>query len=247
MGRFQKATEFQDLYAQFNQSITNFLSSIKMYHDQTDRNFSHIEKLSGLEQREVKRIRSSIYDGSFIYRFGENLRNFAQHNSLPVKGLSLGSRRVKTDTFSNAIEFSFDPYIEFKPIVNSKKTHASVRKEIRAMPCDYVDLKYFVREYFSQCINLHQSIQSYTKIFFDQAIKFIESERHRLIPNPKNERLVSIGLFNETLKSDPINIGSEIIENIRYLRKKNEHIRPLERFHFTSEVVKNKQKQIFYG
>lgn len=83
-----RRSEMQDLFFEGNRYLLNYLASFRLYIDHSDR---QLKKFFGEESEERKRFKamlSEFYDGFFSYRFLSELRNYIQHNGMPVGQLN---------------------------------------------------------------------------------------------------------------------------------------------------------------
>lgn len=81
--------DYEDMFqlkADMNRHAVNFLSSARLFVDQT---LQRVGKIGG-DSSEVKRAMSGEYDQWFEYRFMEALRNHVQHSGSAVHSLTVG-------------------------------------------------------------------------------------------------------------------------------------------------------------
>lgn len=143
-------SHFAGILADANRHIVNFLSTVRLYLDQTERSFAHIEMEPSFKSSVAER-RRKAYDSSASYRFMEALRNHVQHRSTPVH--RLGGRPISQDRNEWAETFSLWTTKEL--LLEQGGFKAAVLGE---MPND-VDLRDAARDYISSLSSIQVDLR----------------------------------------------------------------------------------------
>lgn len=195
-------TEREIVKIQVNRKFLNILSSFRSFIDHAGTTVSR-QKSEGIDLTQAfKEAQSSEYDQNEYYRFLWELRNFAQHCSLPISGY-----KIKVNSSENGLTFStkLAPYIDskflleqwsnWKPVV---KTWLEKRSEI------YVTE--LIQETRDSILNVQKSFLGRDIPSVEESLKFIshfKAERnlekssivlHR-VDGGKPSLSVSISLF----------------------------------------------------
>lgn len=76
------------------QKISNFLSSTSAFLAQTETQLRRVHGISSVELNIWNEKRQDLYDNNFSYSFLYELRNFAQHCSLPFSSFNIAGKRA---------------------------------------------------------------------------------------------------------------------------------------------------------
>lgn len=141
---------FARVLADANRHIVNFLSTVRLYLDQTAGSFAHLTVEPPFKCFVGER-RSKAYDSSASYRFMEALRNHVQHRSTPVH--RLGGRPITQDR--NEWAETFTLWTTKELLLEQGGFKAAVLAE---MPSD-VDLRDAARDYISSLSAIHADLR----------------------------------------------------------------------------------------
>lgn len=157
-----------------NIRLINLLTSARLYRDQL---LSHIcacipDKVSTKDEvkKEVATLFSTEYNSSFEYRFMEALRNYVQHEGLPVHFLSMNSKWTGLD--DGLLEYSLSFSTQKKLLLDS-----SFKKLVLEEMPDKVNLSLATRIYIEAISHIHNQAREKIKetvnesrCYLDQAI-----------------------------------------------------------------------------
>jgi hypothetical protein len=147
-----------------NQRLSNLLSSARLYLDQVKHDLSRGfgGKSSSIYQQAVEKI-SSEYDSNFSYQVMEAIRNFTQHRSLPVEGISYPMVRDESGS-EVGTKFQIIPILA----VNELKKDRGIKKELieylekQKDDKNIVNIVPFVRGYIESFGRIHDRIRGLT-------------------------------------------------------------------------------------
>ncbi len=140
-----------------NRRLVNYLSTSRLYSDQVKHDLKHawlpsdtVEKLGTALSKE--------YDRSLGYRVVEALRNVSQHQTIPIRSSSYGSRVDEKDG-QRLISFSIGVGLDLEDL-KENKMKAPVLKELATLPKDKRDLVLFVRQHVEGYARAHADLRS---------------------------------------------------------------------------------------
>lgn len=116
---FEKKYTFDGMRNLVSRRLLNLFSSMRLYRDALAR---HAPRIFGRGSTSDK-IEQTVVDGPnqpMPYRIIEAVRNYSQHESLPVSGLSLGSRWDRNDETTHRLAYSITPTLN-GPDVGKKR------------------------------------------------------------------------------------------------------------------------------
>lgn len=126
------------------QKISNFLSSTTAFLDQTRTQLSRVHGEDSPELNAWNIKRNNLHASSFSYRFLYQLRNFAQHSSLPFSNLFIGGKRV---TDNSTMLFKINAMISRDGLFGPGFTwEKKIEVEIRKQSAE-IELLSFIPEY----------------------------------------------------------------------------------------------------
>lgn len=139
-----------NIHLALNVKLVNLLTSGRLYQDQAPR---HIRScLPGLSDalKKANNLFSHEYDHNFHFRFMCALRNYVQHNGIPVHK---GSR--KTRWKNDHLEYSLSLSASRSEIIHDNTFKTLILEE---MP-DEVDLRSASRSYIESMSNVHENLR----------------------------------------------------------------------------------------
>ncbi|WP_163134222.1 hypothetical protein [Agarivorans sp. Alg241-V36] len=122
-----------------SQRINNFLSSASAFLTSAEIKLGKVFGVDSLEVNEWNRYRRNLHKNSFSYRFLYELRNYSQHNNLPISSLSVNAEKMSGD-----INLSVNVYRD--EILDSGFKWKKLRPEIEQKNVSF-DLFPFIKEY----------------------------------------------------------------------------------------------------
>lgn len=125
------------------QKISNFLSSAFAFLAQTDRQLRIIHGADSPELNYWDEERKNLHSNHFSYRFLYELRNFAQHRSLPLSNFNVsGNRSLKDDS----MQFNTGATIMRDGLLSDGYDWGKIKKEIQRQPTEF-DLLPLIEDY----------------------------------------------------------------------------------------------------
>jgi hypothetical protein len=210
-----KPISIMDGFVIATQKISNFLSSTSAFLAQTETQLRRVYGSDSLELNIWNEKRHVLYDNNFSYRFLYELRNFAQHCSLPFSSIKLAGERASENA---PILFKINAMILrdalFEVGFNWKN---SVEVEIRKQPTE-IELLLLIPEYFHilrqlclETVHLHSVQLAYCARYFDAVRKklnvpvgavpviFIGESTSKDIP-PSRQEIIPLEQFDYLLR-----------------------------------------------
>lgn len=143
-----------------SQKINNLLSSASAFLAQTETNLGRLHGKVSSELIKWNEKRKSIHANSFSYRFLYELRNFAQHRSIPLSRFNIAGKRVA----DIEMIFKIDVLIVRDELLANGYDWKKLRVEIKQQPPE-IDLLPLAKEYLH---GLRQICLEAVKIQSDQ-------------------------------------------------------------------------------
>lgn len=177
--------------------ILNLLTATKLYLDSFPQHANVVLADTSSVLETVKKAPSAAYDKSLSYRVMEALRNYAQHEALPVHDWTTGSawdRSVQPHRHN----FSVEPFLDIELLRASSKFKKGVLGELekRVAKDDRVlQLKPHVRVYVELLSEVQESFRKATKERREAALQLLASGRARYARRYKNDSLVALAAF----------------------------------------------------
>ena len=129
--------------ARAQQLATNFLGAASAFRDRCMSRLSRHFGSDSETARKFKEVTSTIHDASFAYRISYHLRNFAQHNELPISLVPINASRMDDGTMAASVAFHLDPPL----LLERGKFKSSVAAELAAFGTRKVSLNRILEEY----------------------------------------------------------------------------------------------------
>lgn len=151
-----------DKLVAINASFFSFLSLMRLYLDHT------AKKIGSKHKTELDAFNKSTneeFDGYFSYRFFSQLRNYAQHLAMPIKGLS-GSNSL--DETKTKVIVSFRLYfIRDELLVHKDNWTNKVLPNLKAQP-EHIDVLPLIKEVMESLERIHKTtIKTYLPLLKD--------------------------------------------------------------------------------
>ena len=142
--RFHHVPEV-DLYLGPAQKIGNMLASSYAFLSNAEQDLISRFGASSPELSQWNNFRRQRHLQSFAYRLLYNLRNFTQHQSLPINGVNARAEHLLDD---DEIEIEFDIYIDRDALLNARGNYLNQNcSDLQKMPARF-SLTPLVHEYF---------------------------------------------------------------------------------------------------
>lgn len=231
---------FQVTRATFDRRIMNFLTTAIAYTD------SAKQHLNNIFLRDKSKVESAVasfsteYDARIGYRTMCKLRNFVQHQGLPVHGTTYHSQWIEQDTQKKGLNRNtVDPYLRPDEL-RTGDFNKTVLKELEALG-EKIDLKFLIRDYLEGLSKAHKTVR---QSISDQ-INFSNQVLEDSIKNfqdafPSEGSIIGLAAVkcvdNKFYEND-LAILREPNEYRAYLETKNPLMANLTRRYVSSEVI----------
>lgn len=193
-------SDFFEIRLSLNVKLVNLLTAVKLYVDQVNQNITKCLECDIKAKNRVDKFFSREYDNNKYYKFMSGLRNYVQHNGLPVHLISQDS------SWKNEfLEYSTELFTQPSVLKKDKKMKGKCIEDME----DEIDLKIATRSYIESISNVHHSIRDMITDTTNSSRESIE-KAHLTYLEKYNEGLI-VGLHAS--KKD----GNKQIESISLL------------------------------
>jgi hypothetical protein len=159
--------DFDPVRRACHRAVANVLSSARAFFDQAARVLSSLEiEMPGAVEH-FKSLRSAEYDKSLGFRVLEALRNYSQHYSFSVSGMTYGGRRV-SDLISDKQSVIVRPIIHLSQLEADPSFKASVLEELKSLvearsefDSPSFDVLSFARDYVSGIASILSQMRTF--------------------------------------------------------------------------------------
>ena len=158
---------FNSVRYRFNVSVITVLTSYRSYDDHCQRILKALSIPEGVEEFN-REARSQSYDRHLSYRICAELRNYAQHQALPLGGFSIGGktnlgrniegRAIKLDSGINV-----SPWLDVIKFKASPKCKGSLRQELEGLGFEKIDMKWLIRSFAGAMHERHSLLRDFLK------------------------------------------------------------------------------------
>lgn len=227
--------------ATFDRRIMNLLTTAISYTDSAKHHLNIIFSRDRDKVNPVMESYSAEYDSRIGFRTMCKLRNFVQHQGLPVHGSTFHSCWIERDGERKAINRNtVDPYIRPDEL-RSGDFNKTILKELEELG-EKIDLKFLVRDYVEGLSAAHATVRQYisesvitSNHVLESTIKYFQDE----LPAEKSILGLAAVRRNENGSyEDDLAIIRDPNEYRAYLEKKNPSMVNLTRRYVSSEVVR---------
>lgn len=236
----QDYTWFRINRALFDRRIMNLLTTAIAYSDSVE------QHLNRMFSRDIEKVNpamagySAQYDSRIGYRTMCKLRNFIQHQGLPVHGTAYHSQWIERDGVRKAVmRNTVDPYLSPDELRDGK-FNRTILAELEAIG-DKIDLKSMVRDYIEGLSIAHGGVRQHISALTDSSLVVLEEAIQSFEQAFPQEGSI-VGLAAVKRKPGPcyeedLAILREPNEHRLYLETKNPTLVNLRRRYASSEVV----------
>lgn len=144
-----------------NRILANILSSCRMYVDHVPHQLNSLYGKKSEEAQRFKDATSAEYDSTFGYRVMYALRNYVQHNGLPVHKVSFGGG-WEDPLNPKYCRNTADAYISVERLEQEPTFKTEILAELKSLG-DTVDIKVLVRQNHSAFGRLHAYVRGLVK------------------------------------------------------------------------------------
>jgi hypothetical protein len=220
---FQDGVAFQAPRNTTARKLSNFLASVRLYQDTVERHAKSITKDEATGTA-IGTALSHQFDSSLSYRVLDALRNYAQHQALPVHGFSMDRRWVEDHAY---LEHEFQPVVSVKALARNPDFRKKTLDEIINGP-EALQLKPMVRDYVESLSTIHEEFRAKTQSSTDRYLNTIATAKARLFaefPKTKDFGLALFEADDEGLKvGDETGLDKTLSDYLAFLRNKNQHL-----------------------
>lgn len=170
-GEFDKF--FSNVRHSFNVNIITILTAFQSYVDQSDKILKHTTHLPTAREFN-KNAGSETFDTFLSYRVCNQLRNYAQHQALPLSGFSIGAN---SDLVQNADGttrkvsdgYGVFPWLDVPKFTASSKISPKVRNELNDLGYSKIDIIWLIRSLAKAMYDRHAKIREFFGPFVEAA------------------------------------------------------------------------------
>jgi hypothetical protein len=142
-----------------NRRVVNLLTAARMYVDQVKHAVSTYFKSASGSAPNVAVLLSVEYDEHLEYRIAEALRNYAQHQDLPVQQISWPSEWEDMDEPHHRLRFWVTPSIVVEELATAGEFKATVLAELKKTGKKSFPLTPILRQYVESLASVHAKIR----------------------------------------------------------------------------------------
>jgi hypothetical protein len=136
--------------------ILNLLSSSRLYRDAL---LQHTKRIVGA--KDARKIKDALRDGPqqpMNFRMVEALRNYSQHQELPIIGITFQSRREEEENKPSKVSYSVEPLINAAEVGRRRDLAADVKAALRALGAS-VNPMSMIREHVEHIGAIHRQFR----------------------------------------------------------------------------------------
>lgn len=190
------AVENQRVRRLFARRLSNVLSSARLYLDTLDHHSKQIVTDDPIGLDRIQKAPSVEYDRSLNYRVIEALRNHAQHSSLPVHGLTVG-----TTQNAAGVTYSIDPHLDLDQLRADKKFKAKVLHELEQQDDD-IFLKPAIRSYIESLGAIQQTFRNNTEAPHQRALQRMRKAKAQFVELHPSEGTIALAAVRSSASED---------------------------------------------
>ncbi|MES2039626.1 MAG: hypothetical protein V4495_17500 [Pseudomonadota bacterium] len=226
----------------FDRRIMNLLTTAISYSDSAKH---HLNIIFSRDKNKVEQAMASFsqeYDTRIGYRTMCKLRNFVQHQGLPVHGMSYKSHWLdQSGKAKGLLRFTVDPYLQTEEL-RAGAFNKTILKELEAQG-EKIELKPMIRDYVEGLSKAHATIRQSINEYIDFSNEVLEKSVLSFQEAfPDEGSIVGLAAVtcdeNQSYKND-LAIIREPDAHRAYLAKKNPALVNLARRYVSSEIVPN--------
>lgn len=236
----QDYTWFRINRALFDRRVMNLLTTAISYSD------SVIQHLNRIFLQDIEKVDpamagySAQYDARIGYRTMCKLRNFIQHQGLPVHGTAYHSQWIEKDGVRKAVmRNTVDPYL-IPDELREGKFNRSILKELESIG-KKIDLKSMVRDYIEGLSIAHEDVRQHISARINSSLAILEEAIQAFEQAfPQEGSIVGLAAVKRTpgpSYEEDLAILREPNEHRLYLETKNPMLVNLRRRYASTEVV----------
>jgi uncharacterized damage-inducible protein DinB len=200
--------------------LQNVLSMARLYIDQVCHDLRVMYGSDAANLATFEEWTHQEYESRLGYRTMEALRNFMQHRSLPVQGMSIGGERRELASGSFNV-YTIRPTIDIVEIREEGGFKPSVLAELEAIGHE-VPLKQLLREYIEGLANVHHRLRVMLAGDVPKWKALLDEATARFAAAfPANPQHVSVVARHLDGTTDTHDIFRDFIDRLHWLQAKN--------------------------
>lgn len=200
--------------------LMNFLSSTRLYRHAIIGNLKRITRCGA----DVDKLRSLINDGSDVpiaYRIMEAVRNFSQHQDLPISGFLLSSEWEDVDSKDFRSAHTAVPSISTAPIAEDRETPREVSDALSRLGPS-IHIMPMVRKSLEHYGEIHDTFRKNIEVKIKASSDLINTTiADAFVLKEPSIRLLIARAEDSGQRLDDFQLFPELIENLSALRRKN--------------------------
>ena len=240
-GRVESEFAWQDQQIKLNMKILNLLNAFRANYEQTLRICNSINANSSGIFKLVKDAFSKEFDESLEYRVIDALRNFSQHQALPLDILlfsSINQSKSHSKEGPSRRRVTVDIHVLLPKLITSDKINSSTRQEMKDLRFDRMDLKLLIRKYVSCVAKVNRIVREKSESFLKDSFlevsgAFAKFEKHF----SKDVSLLNLVICENSQLSSGPSVSKERYSQISNLREKYIALPDVARTYTSSELI----------
>ena len=208
-----------------NRRLSNLLSAARLYLDQIGHDLAILYDADVEVVTAVKDESKKQYDTKLGYRVMEALRNYAQHRSLPVHGLSYPARVEEPLTAQAKTRYGVVPFLNTVELEQDESIKQRIIDELRKKS-PQIPLTPLVREYVEGLGAVHEMFRTQTKTDVESADDAIAMVEQRARNAFSENALFGLAVVAENEENEGVwtevdHIFDDLVKRRRILSTKN--------------------------
>lgn len=204
--------------------LINVLTAVRLFLDSLPQHANEIFASDPEKREQVSKAPAIAYDSSLSYRLMEALRNYSQHQSLPVHNWKVQNKVIPSASHGyrdpDFIDVSVTPALDLGKLATSRKFKKGILKELHD---DNLELKPHVRMYIEKLGEIQETLRLAARGHEDSALKILTDARQQFsaaYPNEPIFDLVGLQLDHGVKAGEPVQLGGTLTEYLDYLRNR---------------------------
>lgn len=229
-------SRLSDVIHTFSRRLTNFLSTARLYLDQTPRALKRMYIDNPNIAVAFKQSCNKEYDAVAAYRVMEAIRNYGQHRNLPISHLAM--KMTDLPGHEEALnQHIVIPSLDLEELREDPDFKRSVLRELDAAGERYIDVRMLVREYLEALGRVHLSVQhaiSADLAEWDSLMAKLRAEFNGQWDGPPWSYVRVVCKTSEDAPSDVSYVVEEAVKRRISLSRRNRHVAT-----YSRQVVSN--------
>lgn len=207
-----------------NRRLANLLTTGKLYVDQVQHDVRTLFGTRSLEEGRLREWISREYDETLGYRVLDTIRNYVQHRSFPVHGLSYPGAWEPQDS-PKQLRFGILPWIQPSNLRGDPKFRRAVLDELEARG-EKLNLVPFVREYVAAISRVHENLRELVKPIIEKCKRTVD-ETYTRARKVFGDQLAGLSLVRDNENgsvAELVEVFRDPIDRIDALWSKNQNL-----------------------